>query len=58
MSADSWSVVLDLEPEIYQYAIVVNGNVWTAPDGVTGEPDDFGGVVATLVIQGGGAERR
>lgn len=45
-----WSVDLNLEPGIYTYSIVVNGSEWTVPDGVPGEPDDFGGVVATLVV--------
>ena len=47
-----WSAELYLEPGIYQYAIVVDGDTWTVPDGVTSEPDDFGGVVATLVVKG------
>ena len=49
-AGNMWSIELDLEPGIYQYAIVVNGNEWTVPDGVTSEPDDFGGEVATLVV--------
>ncbi len=57
-AGDKWSIELDLEAGIYQYAIVVNGGEWTVPDGVPSEPDDFGGVVATLVISGGRAERR
>jgi hypothetical protein len=58
MAADKWSVVLDLGPGIYQYAIVVDGGEWTVPNGVPSEPDDFGGVVATLVVRGGQADRR
>ena len=58
VAGDKWSIELDLEAGIYQYAIVVNGGEWTVPDGVPSEPDDFGGVVATLVISGGRAERR
>ena len=57
-TGDRWSIVLDLEPGIYQYAIVVNGSEWTVPDGVPGEADDFGGEVATLVIKNGTALRR
>ena len=57
-AADKWSIVVDLEAGIYQYAIVVNGSEWTVPDGVPSEPDDFGGVVATLVVPAGQAERR
>jgi hypothetical protein len=51
-----WSATLFLEPGIYQYAIVVNGSEWTVPDGVPAEPDDFGGEVATLVVQSGSPE--
>jgi hypothetical protein len=47
---DRWSAELALGPGIYKYAIVVNGDVWTVPDGVASEPDDFGGEVATLVV--------
>lgn len=57
-TGERWSIVLDLEPGIYQYAIVVDGTTWTVPDGVPSEPDDFGGEVATLVIHGGRVERR
>lgn len=46
-----WSTELFLEPGIYQYAIVVDGSTWTVPDGVPSEPDDFGGVAATLVVK-------
>jgi len=46
-----WSAVLSLDPGIYKYAIVLDGGEWTVPDGVTAEPDDFGGVVATLVVK-------
>jgi hypothetical protein len=56
-TAGTWSIVLDLEPGIYQYAIVVDGTSWTVPDGVPSEPDDFGGEVATLVIKRGQSER-
>ncbi len=49
-----WSAELVLEPGIYQYAIVVNGDIWTVPDGVVGEADDFGGEMATLVVIEGG----
>jgi hypothetical protein len=53
-----WTTVLSLEPGIYQYAIVVNGTVWTVPDGVPAEPDDFGGKVATLVVSADERTRR
>ena len=55
---DRWSAELALGLGIYKYAIVVDGDVWTVPDGVPSEPDDFGGEVATLVITVGRAERR
>jgi hypothetical protein len=48
-----WSAELSLQPGIYQYAIVVNGDLWTVPEGVPSEPDDFGGEMATLVVQEG-----
>ena len=51
-----WSIELPLAPGIYQYAIMANGSVWTVPDGVPSEPDDFGGEVATLVVRGDGFE--
>jgi hypothetical protein len=51
-AGNTWSVVLGMEPGIYQYAIVVDGRQWTVPDGVPSEADDFGGVVATLVVGG------
>jgi len=47
---DRWTAELMLEPGIFKYAIVIDGEEWTVPDGVTAEPDDFGGVVATLVV--------
>jgi hypothetical protein len=53
-SNNRWSAELNLEPGIYKYAIVVNGGEWTVPDGVPSEPDDFGGEVATLVVQADG----
>lgn len=53
-----WAAELFLEPGIYKYAIVVNGDTWTVPDGVPSEPDDFGGEVATLVVTGGGVVQR
>lgn len=45
-----WWVELLLDPGIHRYALVVDGETWTVPDGVPVEPDDFGGQVALLVV--------
>ena len=46
-----WVVDLALQPGIYNYAIVLDGDTWTVPDGVLRQPDDFGGEVAILVVR-------
>jgi len=48
----TWSITLNLEPGIYQYKFVLDGNVWkidpTAPVPATG-PDSSGNSILTLV---------
>lgn len=46
----SWSGSLRLQPGIYKYAIVADGE-WTLPEGVAGMDDGFGGRVGVLVVQ-------
>lgn len=44
-----WVASLRLEPGIYKYALLADGE-WILPDGVTGMDDGFGGKVAVLVV--------
>jgi 1,4-alpha-glucan branching enzyme len=47
-----WEIDLDLEPGIYQYKLVVDGE-WVLPEDVERRVDDgFGGQNAVLVIPG------
>lgn len=45
-----WSAVLPLGPGTYRYALLVDGERWTVPEGVLTLPDDFGGEVALLIV--------
>jgi hypothetical protein len=49
--ADRWAIDLRLTPGVYKFALLVNGEGWTVPEGVPTVPDDFGGEVGLLVIR-------
>ena len=51
VAANVWEVVTTLEPGIYIYSLIVDGSDWTLPDGVSSEPDGFGGQVGLLVVR-------
>jgi len=51
VALDTWEIVIDLEPGIYRYSLVVDGEAWTLPPGVLSEPDGFGGQVGLLVVR-------
>jgi hypothetical protein len=48
---DVWRLVTHLEPGIYRYSLIVNGEEWTLPEGVPSEPDGFGGTVGLLIVK-------
>jgi len=48
--AGRWSAELALQPGVYRFALLVNGDRWTVPQDFTAVPDDFGGKAALLVI--------
>jgi hypothetical protein len=50
-SGGRWSVDLTLQPGVYKFALILNGEEWTVPQGAPSVPDDFGGEVALLVVQ-------
>jgi hypothetical protein len=47
-----WQVVLPLARGAYRFSLVVDGERWIVPAGVPRLPDDFGGEVGILVIEG------
>jgi hypothetical protein len=46
-----WSAELPLSPGAWRFAIVVDGERWTVPQGVPRMSDDFGGEVGVLVVR-------
>lgn len=49
--ANRWSIELQVEPGMYKYALLVDGETWTVPAGVPTVPDDFGGKVGLLIVR-------
>ena len=47
-----WQALLPLARGAYRFSLVVNGDRWVVPPGVPRLPDDFGGEVGVLVIEG------
>jgi hypothetical protein len=45
-----WITELQLEPGVYRYALLADGE-WTVPEGAVTVSDEFGGVVALLVVR-------
>ncbi|MFH1278294.1 MAG: carbohydrate-binding module family 20 domain-containing protein [Candidatus Eisenbacteria bacterium] len=53
---DVWSVVLPLEPGMYRYKFVVDGNQWKEdPDNPTKVDDNYGGFNSLLVVKADGS---
>lgn len=52
VAGNRWEIVLPLGRGAYRFAVVVDGDRWTVPAGVPKLPDDFGGEVGVLVIDG------
>jgi hypothetical protein len=47
-----WQIVLLLARGAYRFSLVIDGERWIVPAGVPTLPDDFGGEVGVLLIQG------
>lgn len=46
-----WSIELQLEPGVYKYSLLVDGQLWTIPEGAPTLPDEFGGEVGLLIVR-------
>jgi hypothetical protein len=47
---DVWEAVLELEPGVYHFNLLVNGSEWVVPGGVATVPDGMGGLLAVLNV--------
>ena len=47
----AWALELDLEPGIYEYRFLIDGDWHDDPDNVSRIPNAFGGFNAVIVIQ-------
>ena len=47
---DIWEATLQLQPGVYYFNLVVDGNDWVVPGGVATVPDGMGGVMAVLNV--------
>jgi hypothetical protein len=48
---DLWELTLPLAPGTYRFNVRADGGTWVVPPGVTAFADDFGGIVAMLVVK-------
>jgi len=48
---DLWELTLALPPGSYRFNVRTDGGAWVVPPGVTPFADDFGGLVALLVVR-------
>jgi len=50
-TAGVWEVTLPLSPGTYRMSVRVDGDVWTAPEGVPSVDDEFNGRVGIVVVR-------
>ncbi len=48
---DVWELTVPLAPGTYRFNVRADGGAWVVPPGVTAFADDFGGIVAMLVVK-------
>jgi hypothetical protein len=48
---DLWELSVALAPGSYRFNVRTDGGAWVVPPGVTALADDFGGIVALLVVR-------
>jgi len=48
---DVWEIALPLAPGTYRFNVRADGGPWVVPPGVTAYADDFGGIVAVVVVR-------
>jgi len=48
---DVWELTLPLAPGSYRFNVRADGGAWVVPTGVTAFADDFGGIVAVVVVK-------
>jgi hypothetical protein len=48
---DLWELAVPLAPGAYRFNVRADGGTWVVPPGATAYADDFGGIVAVIVVR-------